>query len=369
MVATSRRAPRHVDADGRQRRADPGVTPALGTSPLGDGFQKRRLLSEAWATFCGEVGRTWYRGRAENRGFPSSSGEGGLIGPPRSARDGLDRAALAHRGYTHCADMMTRLPALLLAGCVVSAALILLGRGFIIHDSTLLERSPPTTETGAQAREIAEPGATQRAPEAASTDHAGDLRPSNVRLSGIVIEPDRRIAIFAVTGAKSVALLEGEALNDWRVDSISAQQVSLSGPSGTMTLKPKSDATLVRPAAPSASPASQPQPGAPPRFLNRPFQWFPAPAGLPRPTPATLIAAIPAPAPVQDYYDYAPYSHDDYSLPYYAYSVPVELWSRFFHNHHFHPGGFHRAFRGGGVHGGLFGVGFHAGGGGHGGHR
>src|ERR1051326_903860 len=94
MVATSRRASRHVDADGRQRRADPGVTPALGTSPLGDGFQKRRLLSEAWATFCGEVGRTWYRGRAENRGFPSSSGEGGLIGPPRSARDGLDRAAL-----------------------------------------------------------------------------------------------------------------------------------------------------------------------------------------------------------------------------------------------------------------------------------
>src|ERR1044071_2797303 len=73
MVATSRRAPRHVDADGRQRRADPGVTPALGTSPLGDGFQKRRLLSEAWATFCGEVGRTWYRGRAENRGFLSES--------------------------------------------------------------------------------------------------------------------------------------------------------------------------------------------------------------------------------------------------------------------------------------------------------
>src|ERR1043166_3447594 len=77
----------------------------------------------------------------------------------------------------------------------------------------------------------------------------------------------------------------------------------------------------------------------------------------------------PAPAPVQDYYDYAPYSHDDYSLPYYAYSVPVELWSRFFHNHHSHPGGFHRAFRGGWPHGGLVGVGFHAGGGGHGGQR
>jgi hypothetical protein len=261
--------------------------------------------------------------------------------------------------------MMTRLPALLLAGCVVSTAVILLGRGFIIHDSTLLERIPATTETGAQAQEIAEPGATQRAPEAASTDHA-DLRPSDVRLSGIVIEPDRRIAIFAVNGAKSVALLEGETLNDWRVDSISAQQVSLSGPSGTMALKPKSDATLVRPAAPPVSPAIQPQPDV---FPNPPFQWFPAPAGPPRPTPATLIAAIPAPAPVQDYYDYAPYSYEDYSLPYYAYGVPVGLGSRFFHHHHFHPGGFHRAFRGGGFHGGFHGVGFHAGGGGHGGHR
>jgi hypothetical protein len=110
--------------------------------------------------------------------------------------------------------MMIRLPTLLLAGCLVSTALILLGRDFISHDSVLFERSPPTTEPGAQAREIAEPGPTQHPPEAASSDHARDLRPSDVRLSGIVIEPDRRIAIFAVDGAKSVILSEGEALND-----------------------------------------------------------------------------------------------------------------------------------------------------------
>jgi hypothetical protein len=41
-----------------------------------------------------------------------------------------------------------------------------------------------------------------------------------VRLSGIVIEPDRRIAIFAVNGTKAVVLSEGEALKDWRSDSI-----------------------------------------------------------------------------------------------------------------------------------------------------
>jgi hypothetical protein len=41
-----------------------------------------------------------------------------------------------------------------------------------------------------------------------------------------------------VNGTKSVVLSEGEALNDWRIDSISPQKVSLSGPAGTMTLKP-----------------------------------------------------------------------------------------------------------------------------------
>jgi hypothetical protein len=263
---------------------------------------------------------------------------------------------------------------MLLAGCAVPAALILLGRSFISSDSALFERSPPTTETGAQAREIAEPGPTQRPPEATSSDHAGDLRPSDVRLSGIVIEPDRRIAIFAVNGAKSVVLSEGEALKDWRIDSISRQEVLLSGPAGTMTLKPKADANLVRPAPPAATPISQSQPDAPSRFLHPPFQWFPAPAGALGPMAATLIAAAPTPTPVQDYDDYAPYSYDDYSFPYFAYGVPVGFG--FFHHHGFHHHGFHRPFHSGGFHGGFgrvhgafHSVAFHAGGGGHGGHR
>jgi hypothetical protein len=315
---------------------------------------------------------------------------------------------------------MIRLPALLLAGCVVSTGLILVGPGSASRDSPLFERSSPATEikTGAQARAIAEPllGPAQRPAEAASPDNAGDPRPPDVRLSGIVIEPDRRIAIFAVNGTKSVVLSEGEALNDWRIDSISPQKVSLSGPAGTMTLKPKPDANLVRPAPPAAPPAGQPQPDVPPRFLHRSFQWFPAPAGAPeQPTAAALIAAEAAPAPVQaqgysdidcnnPYYwqscqehygyneDYAPYGYSDYSFPYYAYGVPVGVGFRFksFHHHDFHHGGFHSGFHGGGFHGGGFhgggfhgggfhgggfhgggfrGAGFHGGGGGHGGHR
>ena len=180
------------------------------------------------------------------------------------------RTTGARPGYTHRADVMIRLPALLLAGCVVSTGLILVGRGSTSSDSPLFGRSSPTTEikTGAQAREIAEPllGSTQRPPEAASSDNAGDPRLPDVRLTGIVTEPDQRIAIFAVNGTKSVVLSEGEALNDWRIDSISPQKVSLSGPAGTMTLKPKPDANLVRPVPPAAPPAGQPQPDVPPRL-------------------------------------------------------------------------------------------------------
>ena len=269
---------------------------------------------------------------------------------------------------------MIRLPALLLAGCVVSAGLILLGRG---SDSPLFERSPPATEikTGAQAREIAEPlhGPTQRASQTASSDSHSDLGPPDVRLSGIVIEPDRRIAIFAVNGTKAVVLSEGEALKDWRIDSISPQEVSLSGPAGTMTLKPKSDANLVRPAPPAAAPAGHSQPDIPPRFFRSFPMAFPAPAGAPeQPTAATLIADESAPAAV------APYGYDDYSLPYYAYGAPVGIGFRSFHQPGFHHAGFRRGFRSGGFHGGFPGGHFHSGfrsgggrggGGGHGGHR
>src|SRR3984893_5138732 len=239
---------------------------------------------------------------------------------PRCAiitRVAFARTASARRGYTYRADVMIRLSALLLAGCVVSTGLILVGHGSASRDSRSFERSSPAAEikTGAQAREIAEPllGPAQRPPEAASSDSAGDTRPPDVRLSGVVIEPDRRIAIFAVNGTKSVVLSEGEALNDWRIDSISTQKVSLSGPAGTNTLKPKPDANLVRPAPPAAPPAGRPQPDVPPSLLHSSFQWSPAPAGAPEhPTAATLIAAGSAPAPVQ-----AQGSYIDCNNPYY----------------------------------------------------
>ena len=270
---------------------------------------------------------------------------------------------------------MIRLPALLLAGCVVVTGLIIVGRGFSTSGDPSSKRSTEASEikTAAQARDIAEPppGPTQRPPEAASSDNAGDVLLRDVRLTGIVIEPDQRIAVFAVNGTKSVALSEGELLKDWRVNSISLQKVSLSGPAGTMTLKPETDANLVRP-VPPATPR-EPQPDVPAGFLHRSFQWFPALAGAQQPAAATFIAADSAPAPVQaqdySYIDcnnpyYWQYCQEPYG--YYAYGIPVGLGFRFFHRHDFHRG-LHRAFHGGGFHAGLRGTGFH--GGGHGGHR
>src|SRR6478672_142866 len=124
---------------------------------------------------------------------------------------------------------------------------------------------------------------------AAHAEERPDRELSNVRLTGVVIQPDRQLAIFAVTGAETRILSVGQALNGWKLDSISPEGVSLSGPGGTRTLQPEGDTTLVRqarlPAAPAKPPPAaqapgQPQAGAAPTTPPRPPQAAvpPAPA-------------------------------------------------------------------------------------------
>jgi len=105
--------------------------------------------------------------------------------------------------------------------------------------------------------------ATRRPAERAAPDRPVDPELPNIRLTGIVIEPDRHIAIFAVQGAKPLVRSEGETVNDWHLDAIAPREVTVTGPAGTTTLEPKADPNLVRTAQP-AQPAPAPRLGTPP---------------------------------------------------------------------------------------------------------
>ncbi|MBV8893468.1 MAG: hypothetical protein JO266_16105 [Acidobacteria bacterium] len=160
------------------------------------------------------------------------------------------------------------MPALILAGCVVCAGLILFEFGSISNPrpSSGTRSTPAEIEPAApEIRKLTDPlvSPTHRHPETPSSanDAASSLR--DVRLTGIVTGPDLRIAIFAVTGTIPLVLSEGEALKGWRLDSISPERVVLSGSAGNIVLKPKPDANLVRSSPPVTVQSDQREPDVP----------------------------------------------------------------------------------------------------------
>src|SRR5215207_1033564 len=105
---------------------------------------------------------------------------------------------------------------------------------------------------------------TRRPPEVAQTT-ASEL--TNKRLAGIVIEPDRRLAIFAVTGAKALTVAEGESVDGWRLEKITPTEIALAGPKGSRTLQPMPEpasAAQSRPQRGNAALRPSAQPRAPP---------------------------------------------------------------------------------------------------------
>jgi general secretion pathway protein N len=88
--------------------------------------------------------------------------------------------------------------------------------------------------------------ATRRPPNQPTAGRDSGPELPNIRLTGIVIEPDRRLAIFAVPGGKPLTREEGETINEWRLESIGPNQVSLNGPTGITTLTPKTDPNVAR---------------------------------------------------------------------------------------------------------------------------
>jgi len=199
--------------------------------------------------------------------------------------------------------MIDRVLVLSLAGSVLFGALLLLewDSGQPSDESPVVVASPRPAET--TPRRIQDPrvdelvattlsrplfSSTRRPRDPAIASQTGDPE-FQLRLSGIVIEPERRIAIFAKTGAKPLVRSEGETLDEWRLDSITPREVTLSGPTGSTTLEPKTDPNIARPAPPQLQTQPQPQPQAQAQ-AGRPA------VNLPRPP---VVAGRPgAPAPV-----------------------------------------------------------------------
>jgi hypothetical protein len=130
---------------------------------------------------------------------------------------------------------------------------------------------------------------SRRPPQTAANDSGGTSDLADTRLTGIVTEPGRSIAIFAVNGAKPLKLTEGEAVSGWRIESITPREVALSGPGGAKTLMPKFDPSLAAPppgpaAAAAVRPPIPPSPAATPPV--RP--GVPPARGRPLPQPARI---------------------------------------------------------------------------------
>ena len=121
------------------------------------------------------------------------------------------------------------LPAFILVGCVVCAWLILTEFGSITSHRPSPGTRLPTEEikpAAPEIRKLADPlfNPQLRRPETASSANDADSSLRDVRLTGVVLGPDLRVAIFAVAGTNSRVLSEGEALRGWRLDRISPKR-------------------------------------------------------------------------------------------------------------------------------------------------
>ena len=215
--------------------------------------------------------------------------------------------------------MIDRALIMLLAGCALFAGIIVLelepsasNEPSVISSTAGPEAQPqsriesPTIDgllTTARTRPLF--SATRRPPDKVVSANGADPDLSDVRLAGIIFEPERHLAIFAISGAKPLVRLEGEDVKEWRLDSISPNEVSLSGPGGVRTLAPRPDPHIVRqlpavlavsPGAPAGRPGTN---AGPPQAVT--VGRAPVPAAntaQPASAPAQPQAAM-GPAPVR----------------------------------------------------------------------
>jgi hypothetical protein len=190
---------------------------------------------------------------------------------------------------------------LLLTGCLVFGAIVfleLLPAATDEQGRSELPRRPdmppaPRRQQSARLEELLATvlgrplfSSSRRPPQTAADNSGGTSDLADTRLTGIVTEPGRSIAIFAVNGAKPLKLTEGEAVSGWRIESITPREVALSGPGGAKTLAPKIDPNLAAtpPGQPPAAAAAA-RPPVPPSPAAAPPARPGVPAGRGRPPP------------------------------------------------------------------------------------
>src|SRR5205814_1518151 len=167
-----------------------------------------------------------------------------------------------------------------LAGCLIFGGIVFFELQFTATDeparSELSRRSniPPAVrrQQSAQQEELLATvlgrplfSSSRRPPQTAANDSGDTSDLADTRLTGIITEPGRSIAIFAVNGAKPLRLTEGEAVSGWRIESITPREVALSGPGGPKTLAPKTDPSLAgQPPTPAPAAVAAGRPPVPP---------------------------------------------------------------------------------------------------------
>jgi|SRR5579863_604106 len=175
--------------------------------------------------------------------------------------------------------MIDRRVSLPVAGCVFFGALVLLELGAsstppvpppagspkVDSAPATVSASRPDPQQGVSvilARPLFSP--TRRPPPTSQSENSNNVELGGARLTGIVITPNARLAIFDIKGAKAVVLNEGETMSGWRVDSIAPGEVSLLGPGGSKTLQPKLD-TSHTVSSNTGAPGQPPPPSDAPR--------------------------------------------------------------------------------------------------------
>jgi hypothetical protein len=173
----------------------------------------------------------------------------------------------------------------LAAGCALFAGVIL---AEVYRESSaepsMVNAAPRTNDAAAAAHLPGAPSADSIATSLARPLFSPTRRPAEIaqsgpvtseltdkRLAGIVVEPERRLAIFAVAGGKPVTVTEGEEIGGWQILTITAKEISVRGPGGTKTLQPKIDPSATAPVrTPLASASQAPARAVPPATTAAP---------------------------------------------------------------------------------------------------